>query len=52
MRLSYGQEKETFVEDDLISKEPYANFEHWFNEACETPDVLEPNGMALATSAL
>lgn len=50
MRLKYKNRSETFTEDNLISKEPIGQFKAWFEEACNTPQILEPNAMLLATA--
>lgn len=50
MRLKYKDKSETFTEDNLISKEPIGQFKAWFEEACNTPQILEPNAMLLATA--
>lgn len=31
-------------------KEPIQFFKQWFQVACETPEILEPNAMCLATA--
>ncbi|XP_046410387.1 pyridoxine/pyridoxamine 5'-phosphate oxidase [Neodiprion virginianus] len=50
MRIKYKDKSETFSEDDLKSKEPFGQFQAWFDEARVTPGVLEPNAMCLATA--
>ncbi|XP_011690634.1 PREDICTED: pyridoxine-5'-phosphate oxidase [Wasmannia auropunctata] len=50
MRIKYKDKNETFTEDNLISKEPIEQFKVWFEEACNTPQILEPNAMILATA--
>ncbi|EZA50449.1 hypothetical protein DMN91_009577 [Ooceraea biroi] len=50
MRIKYKNKNETFTEDNLISKEPIGQFKVWFEEACNTPQILEPNAMILATA--
>ncbi|KAG5311830.1 PNPO oxidase, partial [Acromyrmex insinuator] len=50
MRIKYKDKHETFTDDDLISKEPMGQFKAWFEEACNTPGILEPNAMLLATA--
>jgi len=50
MRIKYKDKHEIFTEDDLISKEPMGQFKAWFEEACNTPEILEPNAMLLATA--
>lgn len=50
MRITYKDKNETFTEDNLTSKEPIGQFKAWFDEACNTPQILEPNAMLLATA--
>ncbi|XP_071519250.1 pyridoxine/pyridoxamine 5'-phosphate oxidase-like isoform X2 [Panulirus ornatus] len=50
MRKPYKGKNEAFTEDDLVAKEPFAQFEAWFNEACHTPGIIEANAMCLATA--
>ncbi|XP_018369948.1 PREDICTED: pyridoxine-5'-phosphate oxidase-like isoform X1 [Trachymyrmex cornetzi] len=50
MRIKYKDKHEIFTEDDLISKEPIGQFKAWFEEARNTPEILEPNAMLLATA--
>ncbi|OAD60249.1 Pyridoxine-5'-phosphate oxidase, partial [Eufriesea mexicana] len=50
MRIKYKDKNETFMEDQLVSKEPIGQFKAWFNEACKTPQIFEPNAMILATA--
>ncbi|XP_011872315.1 PREDICTED: pyridoxine-5'-phosphate oxidase-like isoform X1 [Vollenhovia emeryi] len=50
LRIKYKDKNETFTEDNLISKEPIGQFKAWFDEACNTPQILEPNAMLLATA--
>lgn len=50
MRIKYKDKSETFTEDNLISKEPIGQFKAWFEEVCNTPQILEPNAMLLATA--
>ena len=46
MRRSY--ERGALKRADL-SPDPFVQFRLWFEEACKTPEVVEPNAMALAT---
>ncbi|CAK8678116.1 pyridoxine/pyridoxamine 5'-phosphate oxidase-like [Clavelina lepadiformis] len=48
-RNQYKTEKDAFTEDKLVSRNPYKQFESWFDEACNHPDIVEPNAMVLAT---
>lgn len=50
MRIKYKDKNQTFTEDNLISKEPIGQFKAWFEEACNTPQILEANAMFLATA--
>ncbi|XP_055338188.1 pyridoxine/pyridoxamine 5'-phosphate oxidase-like [Paramacrobiotus metropolitanus] len=49
MRMPYRDAKDAFLENDLVAREPFAQFKHWFDEACKHPQIREPNAMALAT---
>jgi len=51
MRHPYKTWKEAFLETDLVAKEPFEQFKSWFDEACETEGILEPNAMCLATAS-
>lgn len=37
------------LNEQELTKDPFEQFEIWFNEAAATPAVVEPNAMALAT---
>ncbi|XP_064613782.1 pyridoxine/pyridoxamine 5'-phosphate oxidase-like [Liolophura sinensis] len=50
MRTPYKDKRAVFDECDLVSKEPVTQFKAWFDEACQTEGILEPNAMALATA--
>lgn len=50
MRTPYRSSTDAFDVDDLVSKEPFKQFENWFEEAREIPDIKEANAMALATA--
>ncbi|XP_076284995.1 pyridoxine/pyridoxamine 5'-phosphate oxidase isoform X2 [Lasioglossum baleicum] len=50
IRIKYKDKSETFTEDQLVSKEPIGQFKAWFQEACKTPQIFEPNAMFLATA--
>ncbi|XP_066942864.1 pyridoxine/pyridoxamine 5'-phosphate oxidase-like isoform X2 [Macrobrachium rosenbergii] len=50
MRKPYKGKNEAFTEDDLVAKEPFAQFREWFDQACSTPGIIEANAMCLATS--
>jgi len=51
MRVPYNDENSVFTESDLVSMEPFANFRHWFEQACQSKSVVEPNAMSLATAS-
>ncbi|KAK8741032.1 hypothetical protein OTU49_002456 [Cherax quadricarinatus] len=50
MRAPYKCQREAFTENDLVAKEPFAQFAAWFDEARQTPGILETNAMCLATA--
>ena len=50
MRKAYKGEAETFDIADLPSREPFGNFEDWFNQAKSTEGILEANAMTVATA--
>ncbi|XP_015605078.1 pyridoxine-5'-phosphate oxidase isoform X2 [Cephus cinctus] len=50
MRIKYKDKSDTFTEDHLESKQPFGQFKAWFEIACNTPGILEPNAMFLATA--
>lgn len=50
MRKPYKGKNEAFVEEDLVAKEPIAQFKAWFDEACNTPGIIEANAMCIATA--
>lgn len=49
MRIKYNSKEDVFTEKHLIAREPFPQFQKWFNEACCTPEILEPNAMCLST---
>ncbi|XP_026734258.1 pyridoxine-5'-phosphate oxidase-like [Trichoplusia ni] len=49
MRIKYKDKDDTFLEKNLVSKEPFGQFKAWFEEACARKEILEPNAMCLAT---
>lgn len=49
MRMKYKLKEEVFTEKDLVAKEPIGQFKKWFDEACQIPQILEPNAMCLST---
>jgi pyridoxamine 5'-phosphate oxidase len=50
MRKPYKAGHETFTESDLVAKEPFTQFKDWFDQACQTPGIIEANAMCLATA--
>uniref|UniRef100_A0A0P4W5N0 pyridoxal 5'-phosphate synthase n=1 Tax=Scylla olivacea TaxID=85551 RepID=A0A0P4W5N0_SCYOL len=50
MRKPYKGKNEAFLEEDLVAKEPFGQFKEWFDEACNTPGIIEANAMCLATA--
>jgi len=35
---------------DLISKEPFGNFKHWMEQACNCSSIRDPKAMSVATA--
>lgn len=50
MRVPYLAKDKAFTEDQLVSKEPFGQFNHWFEQAAQTEGIKEPNAMCLATA--
>ena len=50
MRKPYKGKEEGFDVDQLVSKEPYGQFQKWFEIACKTDGIMEANAMTLATA--
>jgi len=51
MRIAYNESgAPAFDFTDLITREPFGNFGHWFDEARRTKSIVEPNAMFLATA--
>jgi pyridoxamine 5'-phosphate oxidase len=50
MRIPYLGRGESFTEDQLVSKEPFAQFNSWFERAAVTQGIEEANAMCLATA--
>ncbi|KAI0210414.1 hypothetical protein LSAT2_004845, partial [Lamellibrachia satsuma] len=44
------EDNSAFTETGLISKDPYVNFRHWFDQACQSKSVIEPNAVSVATA--
>lgn len=49
LRIKYRSAQEKFLEESISVKEPFHLFKLWLNEACETPEILEPNAFCLST---
>ncbi|XP_041979441.1 pyridoxine/pyridoxamine 5'-phosphate oxidase-like [Aricia agestis] len=47
---NYKSRDEAFLEENLVSKEPFGQFKAWFEDACMRKEILEPNAMCLATA--
>ncbi|XP_011495365.1 PREDICTED: pyridoxine-5'-phosphate oxidase [Ceratosolen solmsi marchali] len=50
MRIKYKDKSETFTEDQLVSKDPLQQFKAWFEIACKTSTINEPNAVLLGTA--
>ncbi|KAK7494892.1 hypothetical protein BaRGS_00013771 [Batillaria attramentaria] len=50
IRRPYHNKNEIFDVKDLVAREPFAQFEAWFEEARKTPGIDEPNAMAIASA--
>ena len=51
MRKPYLGEHQAFEVKDLVSKEPFAQFEHWFEQAKSMKSIEEANAMCVATAS-
>ena len=51
MRKPYLGEHQAFEVKDLVSKEPFAQFEHWFEHAKSEKSIEEANAMCVATAS-
>ena len=51
MRKPYRHDSDVFDMKDLTSGDPITQFSSWFQEACQNPDIKEPNAIALATAS-
>jgi len=51
MRKPYLGEHQAFEVKDLVSKEPFAQFEHWFEHAKSMKSIEEANAMCVATAS-
>ncbi|XP_077978525.1 pyridoxine/pyridoxamine 5'-phosphate oxidase-like isoform X2 [Glandiceps talaboti] len=50
MRKAYKGGHQAFIESDLESRDPIAQFTAWFKLACDDPKIGEANAMTLATA--
>ena len=51
MRKPYKGAQDAFDIGDLVpSKCPIEQFTKWFDEAAASPEIIEPNAMAIATA--
>jgi pyridoxamine 5'-phosphate oxidase len=50
MRVSYSRGDDGFDVANLVAKEPFTNFKHWFDAMRESKMVHEPNAMCLSTA--
>ncbi|EAT46086.1 AAEL002703-PB [Aedes aegypti] len=50
LRIKYKEKKDIFHESSIQVKEPFSLFRKWFDEACNTSEIIEPNAMCLATA--
>lgn len=50
MRKPYLSSRQAFLEDTIETKEPFRLFENWIKEAMDSPEILEPNAVCLATA--
>lgn len=48
MRISYEVGK---ITDSEMQKDPYDQFKLWFDEACKSEKVVEPNAMMVCTAS-
>jgi len=50
LRLKYKTPRDLFLESSIVKKEPISLFKTWFDEVLNTPEILEPNAMSIATA--
>lgn len=50
LRIKYMEKRDVFLEDSIEKKEPMSLFDKWFQDALNTPEIIEPNAMNLATA--
>ncbi|XP_058823048.1 pyridoxine/pyridoxamine 5'-phosphate oxidase-like [Topomyia yanbarensis] len=51
LRIKYKEKKEILHETSIDVKDPFHLFRKWLDEACNTPEIIEPNAMCLATAS-
>ncbi|XP_058451907.1 pyridoxine/pyridoxamine 5'-phosphate oxidase-like [Malaya genurostris] len=51
LRIKYKEKKDIFQESSIDVKDPFHLFRKWLDEACNTPEIIEPNAMCLATAS-
>lgn len=44
------EKKDAFLEKDILVKEPFHLFRRWLDDACQIPEILEPNAVCLSTA--
>jgi pyridoxamine 5'-phosphate oxidase len=49
--MPYLGRNESFTEDQLVAKEPFSQFNAWFERAAVTQGIEEANAMCLATAS-
>ncbi|XP_014772842.1 pyridoxine-5'-phosphate oxidase isoform X3 [Octopus bimaculoides] len=52
MRKPYRSSQDTFDLSQLVSRNPMKQFQAWFQEASNHPQIIETNAIALATATL
>uniref|UniRef100_A0A1Y1M739 pyridoxal 5'-phosphate synthase n=1 Tax=Photinus pyralis TaxID=7054 RepID=A0A1Y1M739_PHOPY len=50
IRIPYKTRANAFLEDSIAVKDPIKLFDQWFQEARNTPELIEPNAMCLSTA--
>ena len=50
MRKPYHDKSDFFDFKDLVAKEPFGQFKHWFQEATDHSGIYEANAMCLSTA--
>jgi len=52
MSKPYNGIDDQFDVKDLISKEPFGNFQHWLDQACSCSSIFQANAMSIATATV